>query len=63
MGAVEDVQVRRLAKARTATVAGVGVALAWVLVANAFDIHNSKEGTDPTGNVDNALITLFRLRW
>lgn len=62
-GAVEELEVRRLAKGRTASVVGVGVALSAIIVVNAFDIHNAKEGTDPTGGVDNAVITLLRIRW
>lgn len=62
-GAVESVEVRGLDVLRTGGLVGGGVLLAWVIVDNAFDIHNGKEGTDPSGNVDNARITLFRLRW
>ena len=62
-GAVESVEVRSLDKLRTGGLIGAGVVLAWVIVENSFDIHNAKEGTDPSGNVDNARITLFRLAW
>lgn len=62
-GAVQRVEVRTLDKKRTGGLVVLGLGLAWVLVDNAFDIHNGKEGTDNPGNVNNARITLFRLRW
>lgn len=62
-GAVEELEVRHLAKGRTAGVVGAGIALSAIIVAKAFDIHNAREGTDPTGGVDNAVITLLRIRW
>jgi hypothetical protein len=61
--AVEELRVRHLAKGRTASLVGAGIALSAIIVANAFDIHNAREGTDQTPGVDNALITLLRVRW
>ena len=62
-GAVEELGVRHLAKGRTASLVGAGVVLSAVIVKAAFDIHNAREGTDQTPGVDNALITLLRVRW
>lgn len=61
--AVQTLEVRRLSKTRTTVVAAIGVALGWAVTAHALDVHNAREGTDQTGGVNNALITLLRLRW
>jgi len=61
-GAVEAIELRRLDPVRTGGLVAGGLALAWVIVDHAFDIHNGREGTDNTGGTDNARIVLFRLR-
>lgn len=61
--AVQTLEVRHLSKTRTAAVVALGVALGWAVTARALDVHNAREGTDPTGGVNNALITLLRVRW
>ena len=61
MDAVEELEVRRLDRFRTFSLVGLGTALAFVIVDAAFDVRNSREGTDESGGTDNALITLFRI--
>jgi hypothetical protein len=63
IGAVERVEVRSLDRLRTGGLIGGSALLAWLIVDNAFDIHNGREGTDGHGGTDNARITIFRLRW
>jgi len=60
---VEELEVRRLDRVRTFSLVGVGTVLAAIIVDAAFDVRNSKEGTDESGGTDNAVITLFRIGW
>lgn len=60
---VEELEVRRLDRVRTFSLVGVGTVLAAIIVDAAFDVRNSREGTDESGGTDNAVITLFRIGW
>lgn len=61
--AVEEVEVRRLDRLRTFSLVGVGVVLSAIIVDASFDIRNANEGPEGSDNVNNAVLTLFRIRW
>jgi hypothetical protein len=63
LSAVEAVEVRRLDRLRTYSLVGVGALLSYIIVDASFDIRNAKEGPEGSDNVDNAVLTLFRIRW
>jgi len=42
---------------------GVGAVLSAIIVDASFDIRNAKEGPEGSDNTNNAVLTLFRIRW
>jgi hypothetical protein len=63
LGMVREMEVRHMDRTRTFGLAGAGAVLAWIIVDAAFDIRNPEQGPEGSDNTDNAVVTLFRVRW